>query len=177
MPSPQPIQIFLRAGNARGMLAVEITTRIVRVIEVPRSLLADRPCKATEATLGQPIFEPLTNAPTASARQSCSIAEALAPMAWASTPLKGLWCSKAPAAGWQTCALSSTNRANASPTSCLKRHPCRQRARRAVHYLFFSPSMASVALQGRSANGWAEWKDATGRTRDEVKRQRLSAAG
>ena len=37
----QTIQIFLPAGDPRGMRVVEITTRIVRVIEVPRSQLAD----------------------------------------------------------------------------------------------------------------------------------------
>ena len=43
-------------------------------------------------------------------------------------------------------------------------------------YLFSSPSMAAVALQGRSANGWFEWKDASGRTLDEVKRQAVAIA-
>jgi len=38
-------------------------------------------------------------------------------------------------------------------------------------YLFTSPSMAAVALQGRSANGWFEWKNKSGKTLDEVKRQ------
>lgn len=38
---PQTIQIFLPAGDPRGIRVAEITTRIVRVIEVPRSQLAD----------------------------------------------------------------------------------------------------------------------------------------
>ena len=33
---------------------------------------------------------------------------------------------------------------------------------------------AAMALMGRSANGWVEWKDAQGRTLDEVKRQAVS---
>ena len=41
MPRPQTIQIFLPTGDPRGMRVAEITTRIVRVIEVPRSQLAD----------------------------------------------------------------------------------------------------------------------------------------
>ena len=41
--------------------------------------------------------------------------------------------------------------------------------------LFTSPSMAATALQGRSANGWVEWKDAKGRTLDEVKREGVAA--
>ena len=41
MPRPQTIQIYLPAGDPRGMRVAEITTRIVQVIEVPRSQLAD----------------------------------------------------------------------------------------------------------------------------------------
>jgi hypothetical protein len=39
--APQTIQIFLPAGDPRGMRMAEITTRIVRVIEVPRSQLGE----------------------------------------------------------------------------------------------------------------------------------------
>ena len=38
---PQTIQIYLPAGDPRGMRIAEITTRIVRVIEVPRSELGE----------------------------------------------------------------------------------------------------------------------------------------
>jgi len=38
---PQTIQIFLPGGDPRGIRVAEITTRIVQLIEVPRSLLAD----------------------------------------------------------------------------------------------------------------------------------------
>jgi len=41
MNRPQTIQIFLPAGDPRGMRVAEITTRIVRVIEIPRSQLTD----------------------------------------------------------------------------------------------------------------------------------------
>ena len=41
MLRPQTIQIFLPDGDPRGTRVAEITTRIVRVIEVPRSQLAD----------------------------------------------------------------------------------------------------------------------------------------
>jgi hypothetical protein len=37
--------------------------------------------------------------------------------------------------------------------------------------LFGSPSMAAVALLGRTANGWLEWKTDSGKTLDAVKRQ------
>ena len=38
-------------------------------------------------------------------------------------------------------------------------------------YLFNSPSMATIALMGRTANGWLEWKTKDGKTLDAVKRQ------
>ncbi|MSR46474.1 MAG: GIY-YIG nuclease family protein [Planctomycetes bacterium] len=38
-PSPQTIQIFLPGGDPCGLRIAEITTRIVQLIEVPRSLL------------------------------------------------------------------------------------------------------------------------------------------
>jgi len=40
-PTPKTIQIFLPGGDPRGIRVAEITTRIVQVIEVPRSLLQD----------------------------------------------------------------------------------------------------------------------------------------
>ncbi len=39
--TPKTIQIFLPGGEPQGIRIAEITTRIVQVIEVPRSLLAD----------------------------------------------------------------------------------------------------------------------------------------
>ena len=42
-------------------------------------------------------------------------------------------------------------------------------------HLFRSPSMAAVALLGRTANGWVEWKNALGLTLDAVKRQAIEA--
>lgn len=41
MAHPQTIQIFLPAGDPQGIRVAEITTRIVRMIDVPRALLAD----------------------------------------------------------------------------------------------------------------------------------------
>jgi hypothetical protein len=44
-------------------------------------------------------------------------------------------------------------------------------------HLFTSPSMAAMAVMGRSANGWLEWRASNGKTLDEVKRQLVGAAG
>jgi hypothetical protein len=41
-------------------------------------------------------------------------------------------------------------------------------------HLFPSPSTAAMAVMGRSANGWVEWKASNGRTLDEVKRQSVT---
>ena len=38
-------------------------------------------------------------------------------------------------------------------------------------HLFTSPSYAAMALMGRNANGWLEWRHEDGRTLDELKRQ------
>jgi hypothetical protein len=38
------------------------------------------------------------------------------------------------------------------------------------NHLFRSLSTAAVALLGRTANGWLEWKSAEGRTLNELKR-------
>ena len=40
-------------------------------------------------------------------------------------------------------------------------------------HLFRSPSMAALALMGRTCNGWIDWKTEDGRTLDEVKRSGL----
>ncbi len=40
-PTPKTIQIFLPGGDPQGIRVAEITTRIVQVIEVPRSLLSE----------------------------------------------------------------------------------------------------------------------------------------
>ena len=37
-------------------------------------------------------------------------------------------------------------------------------------HLFNSPSMAAIALLGRTSNGWKEWKSQDGKTLDELKR-------
>jgi hypothetical protein len=37
-------------------------------------------------------------------------------------------------------------------------------------HLFSSPSMAAIALMGRNANGWTEWRDKNGNSLDKLKR-------
>jgi hypothetical protein len=40
----------------------------------------------------------------------------------------------------------------------------------AKDHLFGSPSMAALAVLGRTSNGWKEWKSADGTTLDTIKR-------
>ena len=44
-------------------------------------------------------------------------------------------------------------------------------------HLFSSPSMAAIAVLGRSANGWMEWKAANGKSLNELRRQGVAAVG
>ncbi len=286
MPRPQTIQIYLPAGDPRGMRVAEITTRIVRVIEVPRSQLADflkKPeaqqvgvyflmgelseaglprvyigqsgnvgnrlvqhnqskdfwnralvvisltnsmtqthalflewfalSEATKAgryslengntgsqpytpaplqadcheihetaatllaTLGQPIFEPLTNAPTAKGE-------------------KELFYCKGPAANGVGEYTSEGFVVHKGSTARIEivasiKGTSQERFRQQLvtdgvltlngdHYvftrdhLFSSPSMAAIAVLGRSANGWLEWKTEQGQTLDGAKRQSVN---
>ena len=43
-------------------------------------------------------------------------------------------------------------------------------------HLFSSPSSAALAVMGRSANGWIEWRNNEGKTLDEIKRQPIQSA-
>ena len=45
----------------------------------------------------------------------------------------------------------------------------------AKDHLFGSPSMAAMALLGRTSNGWREWKSKNGATLDQLKRQEPTA--
>jgi len=287
MNRPQTIQIFLPSGDPRGMRVAEITTRIVRVIEVPRSQLADflkmpeaqqvgvyflmgelseaglprtyigqsgsvgkrleqhhqnkdfwnrafvvisltnsltqthalflewvAIAEATKAgryglengntgsqpytpaplqadcheihetaatllaTLGQPIFEPLTNAPTAKGTVELFYCKGSGADGVGEYTTEGFVVHK-----------GSKGRAEIVPSIQGTSHE-RMRSQLITEgvltenagnagsmlvftrdHLFSSPSTAAMAVMGRSANGWVEWKTASGKTLDEVKRQ------
>jgi hypothetical protein len=285
--NPKTIQIFLPSGDPRGMRVAEITTRIVRVIEVPRSQLADflkmpeaqqvgvyflmgelseaglprtyigqsgsvgkrleqhhqnkdfwnrafvvisltnsltqthalflewlAIAEATKAgryglengntgsqpytpaplqadcheihetaatllaTLGQPIFEPLTNAPTAKGIVELFFCKGSGADGVGEYTSEGFVVHK-----------GSKGRAEIVPSIQGTSHE-RMRSQLITEgvlaenagsagsvlvftrdHLFSSPSTAAMAVMGRSANGWVEWKTASGKTLDEVKRQ------
>ena len=284
---PQTIQIYLPFGDPRGMRVAEITTRIVRVIEVPRSQLADflkmpeaqqvgvyflmgelseaglprtyigqsgsvgkrleqhhqnkdfwnrafvlisltnsltqthglflewlAIAEATKAgryglengntgsqpytpaplqadcheihetaatllaTLGQPIFEPLTSAPTAKGIVELFYCKGSGADGVGEYTTEGFVVHK-----------GSKGRVEIVPSIQGTSHE-RMRSQLITEgvlteiagsagsllvftrdHLFSSPSTAAKAVMGRSANGWVEWKTASGKTLDEVKRQ------
>lgn len=287
MTRPQTIQIFLPSGNPRGMRVAEITTRIVRVIEVPRSQLADflkmpeaqqvgvyflmgelsetglprtyigqsgsvgkrleqhhqnkdfwnrafvvisltnsltqthalflewlAIAEATKAgryglengntgsqpytpaplqadcheihetaatllaTLGQPIFEPLTNAPTAKGIVELFFCKGSGADGVGEYTSEGFVVHKG-SKGRAEIVPSIQGTSNERMRSQLiTEGVLAENAGSAGSllvftrdHLFSSPSTAAMAVMGRSANGWVEWKTASGKTLDEVKRQ------
>lgn len=289
MPRPQTIQIFLPAGDPRGMRVAEITTRIVRVIEVPRSELGEflktpeaqqvgvyfligelseaglprvyigqsgncgarlvqhnqnrdfwnralvvisltnsmtqthalflewftiseaskagryslengntgaRPhtpapleadcheifetAATLVATLGQPIFEPLTNAPTARGEKELFYCRGSGADGVGEYTSEGFVVLKGSRGRVENVAsIQGTSNQRFRDQLVTEGILAAQGGMLVFtrDHLFASPSMAAMALMGRSANGWVEWKAANGRTLDELKRQAVQVAG
>ena len=288
MPRPQTIQIFLPAGDPRGMRVAEITTRIVRVIEVPRSQLAEfvrtpeaqqvgvyflmgelseaglprvyigqsgsvgnrlvqhnqykdfwnramvvisltnsmtqthalflewfaiqqaaqagryslengntgaRPhtpapleadCHEIHetaatllATLGQPIFEPLTNAATFLGVKELFYCKASGSDGVGEYTTEGFVVHKGSRGrGENVASFKGTSgerlRALLIAEGVLSSFDGMLVFSR--DHLFPSPSSAADVLTGRNANGWTEWKSSNGKTLDELKRQSVKIA-
>jgi hypothetical protein len=286
MLRPQTIQIFLPKGDPRGMRVAEITTRIVRVIEVPRSQLADflkmpeaqqvgiyvltgelsdgglprayigqsgnvgnrlaqhnqskdfwnralvvisltnsltqahalflewlaiaeaskagryslenanagtqpytpAPLQADcheihetaatlLATLGQPLFEPLTNAPTATGETELFYCKGSGADGVGEYTSEGFVVHKG-SKGRAEIVTSIQGTSNERFRNQLVVDGILSANNGQLvftrDHLFSSPSMAAMAVMGRSANGWIEWKTAGGKTLDEVKRQPIA---
>jgi hypothetical protein len=288
MSRPQTIQIFLPAGDPRGMRVAEITTRIVRVIEVPRSQLGEfiktpeaqqvgvyflmgelseaglprvyigqsgnvgnrlvqhnqnkdfwnralvvisltnsmtqthalflewfainaatqagryslengnngaRPhtpapleadCHEIHetaatllATLGQPIFEALTNAPTGRGEKELFYCKGSGADAVGEYTTEGFVVLKGSCGRTENVASIQGTSHERYRDQLLTEGIMALRDGMYVFtrdHLFSSPSMAALAVMGRSANGWLEWKNPQGRTLDEVKRQSVKVA-
>ena len=130
------------------------------------------------ATLGQPIFEPLTNPPTAKGTVELFFCKGSGADGVGEYTSEGFVVRK-----------GSKGRAEIVPSIQGTSH-ARMRSQLITEgvltenvgsagsllvftrdHLFSSPSTAAMAVMGRSANGWVEWKTASGKTLDEVKRQ------
>ena len=130
------------------------------------------------ATLGQPIFEPLTNVTTAKGTVELFYCKGSGADGVGEYTTEGFVVHK-----------GSKGRAEIVPSIQGTSHE-RMRSKLITEgvlteiagsagsllvftrdQLFSSPSTAAMAVMGRSANGWVEWKTASGKTLDEVKRQ------
>lgn len=130
------------------------------------------------ATLGQPIFEPLTSAPTAKGIVELFYCKGSGADGVGEYTTEGFVVHK-----------GSKGRAEIVPSIQGTSHE-RMRSQLITEgvltenagsagsllvftrdHLFSSPSTAAMTVMGRSANGWVEWKTASGKTLDEVKRQ------
>ncbi len=288
MPRPQTIQIYLPAGDPRGMRVAEITTRIVRVIEVPRSQLAEfiktpeaqqvgvyflmgelseagfprvyigqsgklgsrlvqhnqskdfwnralvvisltnsmtqthalflewfaiseatkagryslkngntsaRPhtpapleadCHEIHetaatllATLGQPIFEPLTNTLTTRGEKELFYCKGADADGVGEYTTEGFVVLKGSRGRLENLASLQGRSSERFREKLIAGGIMAADGNSVVFtrdHLFSSPSMAAVALLGRSANGWMAWKAANGKTLDELKRQSVKIA-
>jgi hypothetical protein len=290
--TPKTIQIFLPGGDPRGIRIAEITTRIVQVIEVPRSLLQDflkmdesdqvalyflfgdagdgseprvyigqtgdlrarlvnhnqkkdfwqralvlisRTNSLTQthglflewhslqvarkaaryadengnagtkphtpaplqadcleifdtgrtllATLGYPVFEPVAS-PVAGTRTAAKGEDEVFFLKAASTDARGLYTTE----GFVVLKGSTGRKANVPSIIGTSEERLRNKLLEAgvmqesgehvvftKDHLFKSPSSAAIALTGRSANGWREWKNAEGVTLDKLKRTNVEA--
>ena len=288
MPRPQTIQIFLPSGDPRGMRVAEITTRIVRVIEVPRSQLAEfiktpeaeqvgvyfligelseaglprvyigqsgsvgtrlvqhnqgkdfwnralvvisltnsmtqthalflewfaiaeaakagrysletgntgaRPhtpapleadCHEIHetaaillATLGQPIFEPLTSAPTAAGVRELFYCKGPDASGVGEYTSEGFVVHKGSIARLDNVASIKGSSQERFREQLVTDGVLQLQGKQFIFtrdHLFSSPSMAAIAVLGRSANGWLEWKTEQGQTLDGAKRQTVTAS-
>ena len=290
MPRPQTIQIFLPAGDPRGIRVAEITTRIIRVIEVPRSQLGEfiktpeaqqvgvyfllgelseaglprvyigqsgsvcnrlvqhnqskdfwnrvmvvisltnsmtqthalflewfaiseatkagryslengnagaRPhtpapleadCHEIHetaatllATLGQPIFEPLTNAPAfPNEKKELFYCKGSGADGVGEYTTEGFVVLKGSRGRVENVAsIQGTSNERFRDQLVIEGIMATKDGMLAFtrNHLFASPSMAAMALMGRSANGWVEWKSPQGKTLNEVKRQFVTVTG
>ena len=288
MPRPQTIQIFLPAGDPRGMRVAEITTRIVRVIEIPRSQLAEfiktpdaqqvgvyflmgelseaglprvyigqsgnvggrlvqhnlnkdfwnraivvisltnsmtqthalflewfaiseaskagryslengntgaRPhtpapleadCHEIHetaatllATLGQPIFEPLRNANTVPSDKELFYCKGSGADGVGEYTTEGFVVLKGSRGRTENVAsIQGTSDARFRDQLVTEGIMTVKDGMLVFtrDHLFASPSTAAVAVMGRTANGWLEWKSPQGKTLDELKRQSVTVA-
>ena len=129
------------------------------------------------ATLGQPIFEPLTNAPTAKGEVELFYCKGSGANGTGEYTTEGFVVLKGSRARLENVAsIQGTTNVQIRESLVHDGVMVEQDGLYvfARDHLFPSPSQAAMALMGRSANGWVEWKAADGKTLDELKRQTVT---
>ena len=132
------------------------------------------------ATLGQPIFEPLTNAPTARGEKELFYCRGSGADGVGEYTSEGFVVLKGSRGRVENAAsIQGTSNQRFRDQLVTEGILAAQGGLLVFtrDHLFASPSMAAMALMGRSTNGWIEWKAANGRTLDELKRQAMQVAG
>lgn len=132
------------------------------------------------ATLGQPIFEPLASTPTAPGSRELFYCKGSAADGVGEYTSEGFVVLKGSRGRLENVtSLQGTSgerlRNQLVTEGILAAKGASLEFTR--DHLFSSPSMAALALMGRTANGWVEWKAPSGLTLNEVKRQPLGAEG
>ena len=131
------------------------------------------------ATLGQPLFEPLTNLPTAKGEKELFYCKGSGADGVGEYTTEGFVVHKGSRGRAEIVAsIQGTSNERLRNQLALDGILSAQNGMLVFtrDHLFSSPSMAAMAVMGRSANGWIEWKAANGKTLDEVKRQGLGLA-
>lgn len=126
------------------------------------------------ATLGQPIFEPLTNEPTAKGESEFFYCKGSGADGVGEYTSEGFVVHKGSKGRAEIVAsIQGTSNERMRNQLVLDGILAAQGGLLVFtrDHLFTSPSRAACILTGRSANGWVEWKTASGKTLDEVKRQ------
>ena len=131
------------------------------------------------ATLGQPIFEPLINAPTSEGAQEwfyCKGSDADGVGAYTSEGFVVHKGSRGRAAS--VASIQGTANERLRQQLLTEGVVALQDGMLVFNrdHLFSSPSTAAMAVMGRSANGWVEWKAANGKTLHELKRTNVHAS-
>ena len=130
------------------------------------------------ATLGQPIFEPLTNPPTAKGIVELFYCKGSGADGVGEYTSEGFVVHKGSKGRAETVPSIQGNSHERMRSQLVTEGILAKQTDRTGSllvftrdHLFSSPSTAAMAVMGRSANGWVEWKTASGKTLDEVKRQ------
>ena len=130
------------------------------------------------ATLGQPIFEPLSNAPFAKGEVELFYCKGSGADGVGEYTAEGFVVHKGSKGRAEIVAsIQGTSHERMRSQLVTEGVLVEQAGSTGAllvftrDHLFSSPSTAAMAVMGRSANGWIEWKTASGKTLDEIKRQ------
>lgn len=160
-------------GGSKPHTPAPLEADCLEVFDTGRTLLA---------TLGYPVFDPVAKPPTQPAPDGmgASTDDELFYCKGSDADSRGLYTPegfvvlKGSSGRKEVVASSAGTSREQLRLNLIQAQVLRVEGHRVVFqkdHLFPAPSAAAIALQGRNANGWTEWRTNDGRTLDEVKRQ------